>query len=245
MKSISFIYFDLDDTLLDHRGAEKRALRDLHAHYSEAMALTELGHFQETYHAINSDVWRRYGAGQITKERAKLERFEGVLSTLDLDVSLPADELSTYYLSRYARYWSYLPYARDAFLRIAQAYPVGIMTNGFVEIQNAKLDQFEELRSHSTVILISEEIGFMKPDRRLFEHAATSAGFAPDHILYIGDSYRSDILGGVRAGWQVCWYRPEDVSGVDAATADYTESKEKTAIRSFSRWEELLQWLAI
>ena len=131
MSSISFVFFDLDDTLLDHRSAERRALGDVRLEYGELFGNIPLVHFQEAYHAINSDVWKRYGEGVISKEQAKLERFDGLLGALETKGTASPSELSTYYMNQYSRYWSFLPLARDAFMRISQAFPVGIMTNGF------------------------------------------------------------------------------------------------------------------
>jgi putative hydrolase of the HAD superfamily len=241
MSSISFIFFDLDDTLLDHRSAERRALGDVRSQYGELFGSIPLLHFQETYHAINSDVWRRYGEGVITKDRAKLERFEGLLDALEANGTASPSELSTYYMNQYSRYWSFLPMARDAFMRISKVFPVGIMTNGFVEIQNAKLDQFAELRTIPSSILISEEIGYMKPDVRLFEHASTAVGHPPDQILYIGDSYRSDIMGGIGAGWQVCWYHPGELP--ESIGAGRSVMAGDVEIPAYTDWKEILEWL--
>ena len=53
----------------------------------------------------------------------------------------------------------------------------------------------------------------MKPDRRLFEHVRQRAGealgaeVAPADLLYVGDSFTSDVEGGVGAGWRVAWFR--------------------------------------
>jgi FMN phosphatase YigB (HAD superfamily) len=46
----------------------------------------------------------------------------------------------------------------------------------------------------------------MKPHSKLFAHATDVAGVQADAILYIGDSYTSDVQGATRAGWQMGWY---------------------------------------
>jgi len=228
MSRILFVYFDLDDTLLDHRGAERQALEDLYNETPEFYGAHELTTIQETYHVVNSDVWRRYGAGVISKERAKLERFENLLAALSVNGDAKPAVLSEHYMRQYAKYWSYVPGAKTAYLSIAATHPVGILTNGFVEVQQAKLGQFLELRERASAIVISEELGFMKPDLRIFQYAAEKACVSASEILYIGDSYRTDILGAQAAGWQVIWFA--------------TEGNKESDTKRFESWEAILDW---
>ncbi|MDX1440677.1 MAG: HAD-IA family hydrolase, partial [Rubricoccaceae bacterium] len=203
---ISFVYFDLDDTLLDHRKAEKTALADCHNHFSEHLGHLELKHIQETYHRHNVPLWRDYGRGLITKADLKRLRFEHLLTALEIDLG-HAHTIGEHYLNRYAHHWSWIDGAEQAFLDIAERFPVGILTNGFAEIQQAKLDTFPLLAERASSIVISENVGVMKPNRALFDHAANAAGVEPEEILYIGDSLHSDVIGGRNAGWQVAWFR--------------------------------------
>ena len=206
---ISFVYFDLDDTLLDHRQAERAALADCREHFAGQLGRHSLAHIQKTYHRYNAPLWRDYGAGLITKNDLKRLRFERLLKTLEVDTIDP-DVLGEHYLSRYAHHWSWIEGAEEAFHTIAGRFPVGILTNGFKEIQRAKLDRFPSLRERAASIVISEEVGVMKPNPLLFAHAAEKAGIAPEEILYVGDSLHSDVDGGLNAGWQVAWFRGEE-----------------------------------
>jgi len=237
MSAFSFVYFDLDDTLLDHRSAEKNALRDVHAHFAEAFHGLAIAAFQETYHEINVDVWHRYGSGKITKEEACAERFRRVLDALSVRLPVSADEVNTYYMQRYSRYWSYVPGARAAYLQVAKSYRVGILTNGFSEVQRKKLEQFQDLSKAASSVVISEDVGFLKPDRRLFEFAAERAGVPAEHILYVGDSLRSDMIGGREAGWQVCWFRTNHLQ------APTSNVRVPYRVPQFHNWKDLAGWL--
>jgi putative hydrolase of the HAD superfamily len=46
------------------------------------------------------------------------------------------------------------------------------------------------------------ETQFAKPDRRFFDHIATTLSVAPPECLMVGDSLRDDIHGPLAAGWQ-------------------------------------------
>lgn len=203
---IRFVYFDIDDTLLDHRKAEKCALADCHVHFEEHIGHHALGHIQDTYHKHNVPLWRDYGRDLITKEHLQRMRFEHLMTALDVD-SVPAETLGTHYMERYAHHWDWIEGAQSAFHAIADRFPVGILTNGFKEIQRAKLTKFPTLEKRSASVVISEEVGVMKPNPRLFAHATQLAGVEPHEILYVGDSLHSDVEGGRNAGWQVAWFR--------------------------------------
>lgn len=219
-RPIRFVYFDLDDTLLDHKYAEHAALRVLHSDPDQPFGSHSFERVHAAYSEINPVVWRKYSAGEFSKREAKIGRFTQLLERLDLDASLD-DSLAHRYLAAYSGHWKEVEGAFEAFQSIAQHLPVGILTNGFVEIQQAKLKQFGVLAAASHAVVISEEVGVLKPDPRLFAEASRRAGMTPEDILYVGDSLSSDVNGGVGAGWQVAWYstrehdHPDVISFVD------------------------------
>lgn len=232
MSVIRFVYFDLDDTLLNHRHAEKKALADLCERYTDVFGPVPVETVQETYHHHNVLLWSRYSAGEIGQDDLKRLRFELVVEALSLNCAEP-DGLNTFYLDSYARYWRFTEGAREAFHAIADRYSVGVLTNGFAATQHAKLDRFPEIRDRLRTLIISDEVGYMKPDRRLFEHAARLAGHDAEAILYVGDSYESDVRGAIGAGWQCAW--------LDG----HSDVELPHGVFRFDRWKQLLDWLEV
>ncbi len=222
---VDFVFFDLDDTLLDHRHAERLALNDL-AREIETLVPFRMESVEEAYHRVNQAVWEEYGAGRIDKAEAKRARFERLFDVMGIDGPDAADT-GDRYLELYARHWRPRQGALEAFSDVADRLRVGILTNGFREIQRAKLARFPDLDTRSAATIISEEIGLMKPDRRLFEWAAAHVGTQARRILYVGDSLRSDIRGGLAAGWQVAWI-------------DGDPARAPTDAFCFSEWPDLL-----
>jgi putative hydrolase of the HAD superfamily len=51
-------------------------------------------------------------------------------------------------------------------------------------------------------IMLSCELGYEKPDIRIFRAAEKIMGAKPDEILHVGDSLRNDGQGPERAGWR-------------------------------------------
>ncbi len=219
-----FVYFDLDDTLLDHRHAERAALADLHAELRAHLGHHALDHIQATYHAHNAPLWADFAAGRLSSAALKRLRSARLLDALGA-TGLDADAFSAAYLDRYAAHWTWTSGARDAFLRVADRLPVGLLTNGFSEQQRGKLARFPELADRSAVLVISEEVGMMKPSPAVFDLARALASDAlgqdlvPSDMLYVGDSWTSDVLGATGAGWRAAWFRGDPTAKLPPGTS--------------------------
>lgn len=209
---IEFVYFDLDDTLLDHQAAEREALSDVRDRYLALFGTLSVDELQETYHDINAPLWRQYADGEIDKQTVQHQRFTRLLEAVDAPHA-DATLVARYYMQRYATHWGFIPGAQDAFEAIAEHHPVGVLTNGFAEVQEKKLDQFPALRERSDAIVLCEEVGVLKPDPAVFEHATQEAGVDAETVLYVGDSYRSDVEGAQPVGWRVAWYARNGTNG--------------------------------
>lgn len=212
MKDVEFVYFDLDDTLLDHQHAERKALADVRDRYLTIFGTLSVDELQERYHAINAPLWRRYADGEIDKDTVQQQRFEQLLEAVDAPHANPA-LVGRYYMQRYGAHWQFIPGAQEAYEAIAEQVPVGVMTNGFAEVQAQKLDEFPTLRDRSDAIVVCEDAGALKPDPAAFAHATQKAGVEPEEVLYVGDSYRSDVEGAQNVGWRVAWYARADTNG--------------------------------
>jgi putative hydrolase of the HAD superfamily len=81
----------------------------------------------------------------------------------------------------------------------SRGYELAILSNAdsrFRHILTAK--GFPELTS---AIFISSEMGFEKPDVRIFRHVEEVFGHSPDQFVHIGDSPPHDAEGAISAGW--------------------------------------------
>ncbi len=228
-----FIYFDLDDTLLDHKGAEQAGLIDLYNQF-ELFNSSDPESLIETYSRINSVLWGKYGKGHIDRNTLQRRRFEETLEELGLDSSVH-EEIGNFYMQAYRSHWEWKNGAAEALESISDRFEVGILTNGFAETQKLKIEQFD-LADVARHLVISEETGFLKPQPEIFEHATALTEHKADEILYIGDSYTSDVIGGSAFGWKVAWYTDgKQVEGKKKNDADFV----------FSDFEELIKQLKI
>lgn len=203
-----FIYFDLDDTLLDHKKAEEAGLRDVHKHFEMFNGISDV-QLLDTYHHINKGLWGEYGRGQIDRHELHRRRFQETFRDLGLDEKMH-EEAGKVYMNYYRNHWEWLDGAEKSYQKISDNFDVGIITNGFSETQKLKIDQFK-LRETARNIVISEEVGEMKPHPKVFDHATELAGVNREDILYVGDSFASDVVGGAKANWKVAWYTQNPV----------------------------------
>lgn len=223
-----FVFFDLDDTLLDHKHAEQQALADTYFEFIE-LQQASLNDWVDTYHVINKGLWEKYNIGEIDRQTLQRQRFEHSLMELGVDAT-EYDAIGRRYMSFYSRHWKWIEGAEQAFELIRDKYEVGIITNGFSETQDKKFKKFD-LYDRARVTVISEDVGYMKPHPNVFIHAAQKAGYDSEDILYVGDSYSSDIKGGSNAGWKTAWYlrhNDQPVNQKDPADVVFSDFKELT-----------------
>lgn len=211
-----FVYFDLDDTLFDHRHAERKALADVRDRYLAIFGTLSVDELQAQYRAISEPLWQQYADGALDKETLQRQRFEELLEAVGAPHADPA-LVRRYYVQQYGGYWRLVPGAEAAYEAIADRMPVGVMTNGFAEVQAEKFKEFPVLKERADAIVVCEEAGPLKPHPDAFAHATAEAGVSADQVLYVGDSYRSDVEGAQQAGWRVAWYAP---NGTDGRTTD-------------------------
>ena len=81
---------------------------------------------------------------------------------------------------------------------------MGIVTNGFTAFQNTKIDRLG-IRKFMKTILISEEVGFRKPDPEIFRLALTEIHSNPCHTLFVGDNPVVDMMGANNSGLVSVW----------------------------------------
>lgn len=78
----------------------------------------------------------------------------------------------------------------------------GRLMRGILEKQGV-LGYFEALA-------FSDEVGYVKPDPRIFLAALDELGVEPWKAVHVGDSVKSDVLGAKNAGMKTVWLKTRD-----------------------------------
>lgn len=91
---------------------------------------------------------------------------------------------------------------------------LALLTNGCSAFQRRKLERFD-LARYFELILIEGELGFGKPDARVFQRALDHFGVAPQTTWMIGDNLSADIAGAQSVGIQGVWNNCNALSAPD------------------------------
>jgi len=82
---------------------------------------------------------------------------------------------------------------------------LALLTNGAGEVQQAKIERFM-LERYFAICLIEGDLGFGKPDRRVFEMALERLDVRPAQAWMVGDDLERDIAGAQTLGILSIWH---------------------------------------
>lgn len=119
--------------------------------------------------------------------------------------------------------------ARDLLCDLRDSYRLGLLTNGPSDMQWPKIEHLG-IQSLFNVILVSGDVGIHKPNRLIFEQFLSRLGVAAKEVLYVGNSYRMDVVGANGVGMTSAWIRDLDADETGSGVADM-EIESITALR--------------
>lgn len=153
------------------------------------------------YKQINKPLWVQYQEQKITAAMLKTQRF----SIWAKKLGVSADELNSGFLNAMAQICTPLPGAESLLENLSNKVKMAIITNGFTELQQARLEN-TGLKKYFSEVVISEQVGLAKPDVGIFEYTLDKLKHSDkSSVLMVGDNPHSDILGGMQAGLDTCW----------------------------------------
>ena len=213
---LKYIFFDLDDTILNFTAGEANAL---------SQALSEAGIIPtqavlDRYHVINQACWELLEEGRLTRDEVLVQRFEQLFRELGVDHSGKA--ISERYEVLLSCQHDFMPGAEQLLKDLSSRYDLYLASNGAAAVQNPRLDD-AGLRPYFKGIFISEEMGADKPSKAFFDACfAAIPGFRLEETVMVGDSLTSDIRGARNVGLRSCWYNPQYLPPRPDIPADYT-----------------------
>ncbi|MFX3616479.1 MAG: HAD-IA family hydrolase [Sporolactobacillus sp.] len=81
-----------------------------------------------------------------------------------------------------------------------------IVTNGISKTQRRRFGK-STIKKDFAALFISGDIGFQKPQTELFDYVFNSLHISDkSRVLMVGDNLATDILGGIHAGIDTCWF---------------------------------------
>lgn len=208
-ENIDWVWVDLDDTIWDFKSNSWEALAHVYEYAGLGVAFGDVDTWRNAYQENNHRLWLLYNAGKITKEFLMVERFRKVLVDAGYDnneaIKMSA-KLSDVYLDKLASLKTLVPGARELldYLK-SQGYKIGVISNGFYEVQYRKMKS-SDIVDYFDAVVLSDDIGVNKPDKRIFDYALQKSNVEAECTLIIGDNPDTDIAGAVGAGWRAIYF---------------------------------------
>ena len=206
-----WILFDADETLFhfDAYAGMQRMLTGYGVEFGDS-------DFEE-YQVVNRPLWVDYQDGRITAQQVQERRFSNWAERLQVS----SGSLNSAFLAAMAEICRPLEGAVELLDSLRDRARLGIITNGFGELQQIRLER-TGLRERFEVLVVSELVGVAKPHPGIFCHALELMGNpAPERVLMVGDNPDSDILGGIQAGFDTCWINWDRRSAPPGICPDY------------------------
>jgi FMN phosphatase YigB (HAD superfamily) len=179
--SLRAVFFDLDDTLCDTIGSRpERARKAFERLCGE-------------YPHLDADQLVERAVAQMQEPRWA----RGILPLLE-EMGLAQTAAGTAALRVFLTHFAPIrlfPEVEQTLIRLGEKYALGIISNAQEWYQRAKLVHLG-LEPLIRYFVVSDSVGYEKPDPRIFLHALALAGVQPDEAVFVGDR-----LVSMRAVW--------------------------------------------
>lgn len=210
--------FDLDDTLLDRDNAvDKLFFIMLEKCYEDIDDSIKRGMLQK----FKEYDKRSYGQKDKTKVLASF------FDAYPPKYRIPNNDILAFWNNHFPYCFAVNQDRINIVNKIKSQVKVAIITNGTVHRQKAKI-MSTNLHNYFDTIIISDEVGFSKPDKRIFELALNKLNVQPEDTLFVGDDLERDISGCQNANIKGVWFNPRRINNA-------TEIKPFAEIDSFEQ----------
>ena len=187
------ILFDLDGTLWDRTSAVRALAGAQHQHLARVVGHIPREHYVERIVALDD-------LGRLDK-RVLYETVGVEFDLSDADVAC-----------LHGDFWARFPGHTQPFSEVIQTLKalrrvgirLGIVTNGWIAVQEAKIEQLG-LSALIDAVLISEREGVRKPNAEIFHRALAMLRVEASEAWFVGDNPDDDVAGAIAAGLRAFW----------------------------------------
>lgn len=207
MNNIRHIFFDLDNTLWDHR---KNAILTLNELF-ERKEIQEKHHilfeeFHAKYDEINEDLWVKIRDGIIDKDFLRKHRFYDTFLYFGIDDEHLAEYFEKHFLDEIINYNELIDGSIEILDYLKEkGYQLHVVSNGFHEVTNRKVEK-SGLKKYFETVVSAEDAKAMKPDERIFQYSLDLANAKKQESVFIGDDWIADAKGASSFGLEVIFF---------------------------------------
>lgn len=203
INNIKHIFFDLDHTLWDF---DKNSALTFSKIFELHNVEVDTAHFLNVYEPINLNYWKLYREERIDKASLRYGRLK---DTFD-QISYRAEDDLIHQLSEdYINFLTTFNHLFDGTIDLLEylkpKYQLHIITNGFEEAQQKKMD-FSNISHFFNTVTNSEKAGVKKPNPLIFDYALNAANAQAHESIMIGDNYEADVIGALDVGFDAIFF---------------------------------------
>lgn len=198
---IQHIFFDLDNTLWDHRKNAYLTIKDLFEKEEITLKYSiDFEEFHSTYHEINEKLWEQIRDGEIDKEYLRKHRFYDTFNHFGIDDLSLSMYFEEHFLDKILNY-NHLVESADVVLEYLKAknYTLHIISNGFQEVTERKCI-LSGIDHYFHTITSADSVGIRKPNPEIFEYSLGLAKAQKEESILIGDDWIADVIGAQNFG---------------------------------------------
>lgn len=219
------IFFDLDNTLWDFTANARDTFNEIFSIFNLWNTIGSIDRFIEAFIFYNDELWDKYRKGQINKEVLRTERFRLTLKKLNIRSKDLSQLISNAYFELMPQKTILMRHAHEVLEYLKTRYHLLILTNGFPEIQQAKIKN-SGIDSYFDRVVTARDAGYKKPDSRIFGYALTTINGRKSEAIMIGDDLQVDIEGAMKFGMDQVFFNRKMISHNLPVTYEVKDIKE-------------------
>lgn len=205
LTNIEAVFFDADDTIVDHKQCEKKALEYLFDNIQKEYK----GQYQDIFTPLDKNLWNSFAnnSNPVPKEEIPEYRFKEFFNMIGLKYT-DYKEANKLFQEGLANSVALTENAYDIIKYLYEKeYKICVVTNGLVKLQRPRITN-SQISKYISEIIVSEEVGIIKPNPQIFNVLLNKLNLKSNQVIMIGDSLEKDIQGAKNANIKTIWYNP-------------------------------------
>jgi YjjG family noncanonical pyrimidine nucleotidase len=218
MNKLKAIFFDADETLVNHKECEKQAL----IYLFENIGVDYKDDYQDIFRPLDHALWTNesYNGNSVSRKDIPVFRFELFFKKLNIDFNnyVKANDLFKVGLANSV---ALMENAEEIIKYLhTKDYMLCVVTNGLIELQKPRVTN-SEIGKFISYVIVSEEVGAHKPNPLIFNTLLERVCLNSSDVIMIGDSLKNDIQGAKNANIKTIWFNPKQQKNETDVMPDY------------------------
>ncbi len=209
--AVQAVLFDLDDTLCEDLAHAEHTLRTVAKRAQAHLPALTTDRLVDVYNQLSLELWDSIDLvrpPRLTPVRRQMwERALAECGHASCDPAIVDDLVALHIGLRHSGVRLFPDALATLDTLRGRGLRLGLVTNGVSETHAEKIVALG-IRDHFDVVFMPDEIGFAKPDVRIFHLACKRLDVPPAEAVMVGDNPMADIAGAKGAGLRAVWFNP-------------------------------------